>query len=371
MSSASAPTPAKPTAPPIGDVFGPPAVPTTDTEVMPRAGEKRDRETSPSPAKDAPVPDRPASKSPVKKTGSPTKKRNTTLRTKLQLTAVDIETLDLQGCRVLLKTVLGELEDLKKEQKALLALIPKQPLQSAQKKPVSEDPAPTHAPAAPTPTDPVGPSRSGTEGAAAALPATRTYAAVADTQRTAWDLIRPRGRPQSGATLTGTATPSSTDQLGTVYIKLHRTPMRQLRGALQVLFIPTSLILDYAFVRENTLQVMVKMESRDRLERAFRSAGIEIYDSYDPLRPASASASAEEQTYAWDRFVRVVDSGIAHGRAMGRVAVVGFYEEWKAREEARRAGPVTAAPIPGDKTILTRQSQDADASMQEEASLQC
>ncbi|KAE8217815.1 hypothetical protein CF319_g8180 [Tilletia indica] len=86
----------KPTNLKPSDLFGPPMAP-KPAEVLPRAGEKHGRESSPFPEKDAAMPDQSAPATPVKKVRSSTKKRNNAPRAKLQLTGTDIEKMDLQA----------------------------------------------------------------------------------------------------------------------------------------------------------------------------------------------------------------------------------------------------------------------------------
>ena len=118
---------------------------------------------------------------------------------------------------------------------------------------------------------------------------------------------------------------------------------RVTRRALQVLSVRTSLIRDYAWVRENTLQVLVPAAGRDSLVASFKTADISVFENFDPTRPSSQNPSAEEREYAWTRLTRIAESGIEHGRSTNLPGVVAFYEEWKRREDSRRAAELATS----------------------------
>ncbi|KAL9932994.1 hypothetical protein V8E36_008249 [Tilletia maclaganii] len=123
------------------------------------------------------------------------------------------------------------------------------------------------------------------------------------------------------------------EALAPLFVKIARQPIRGLRQALQQLRIPTSLIHDYAFVRENTLQMIALKDGRERLIAALRHEGIEVFDEFDPTRPRHADASSAEHDYARERFRRVAASSIAHAEKQGSTGVVLLFEEWLKRME--------------------------------------
>ncbi|KAE8181311.1 hypothetical protein CF336_g8966 [Tilletia laevis] len=113
------------------------------------------------------------------------------------------------------------------------------------------------------------------------------------------------------------------------------------------------LIHDYAFVRENTLQVIAVQHGRDRLEDCFRREGFAVFDSFDPTRPREESASAAEHEYARSSFRRQVANSVEHALSRGREGVANFYKGWLARAEKEWLKQPSAeatgskAPAPG------------------------
>ncbi|KAL9935316.1 hypothetical protein V8E36_005664, partial [Tilletia maclaganii] len=116
--------------------------------------------------------------------------------------------------------------------------------------------------------------------------------------------------------------------LAPLFVKIAWQPIRGLLQALQQLRIPTSLIHDYAFVRENTLQMIAIKDGRERLIAALRHEGIEVFDEFDPTRPRHEDASAAEHDYARERFRRVAASSIAHAEKQGSLGVARLFQDW-------------------------------------------
>ncbi|KAE8239071.1 hypothetical protein A4X13_0g8263, partial [Tilletia indica] len=382
--------PAPPTV--TSDVFGPdvPIVP-IDPLATPKAGSKRNREPSPiieaaaeaaagtagSPSKSAASPtkkratgpptalrsgDPPTATfaavaagtvgSPAKVTATPTKKRSTALRPKNGVQAQDLDKLDENGLRAICKMLLEEVAELKASNKKILSLLAKPtPAAVPEKEPVTavenvpdlivEKGLPWKAPHRPARS----PRRAG-GGAVMEM-------SLAQKQKEAYEQIRPRSRPSPNAYHGGPSAEPVADDLAVMTLKVHRGPTAMVRRSLQALFVPTRFIKDYGWLRENTLQIVVVKTALARLEDAFRAAGIESYEKYDPTQPGSPTAPEEAKTYAWERFVRVADSGIAHAREMGRPGVAAFYEEWKARETARRTAQAPASASPAVDAVMS------------------
>ncbi|KAL9940083.1 hypothetical protein V8E36_000788 [Tilletia maclaganii] len=149
------------------------------------------------------------------------------------------------------------------------------------------------------------------------------------------------------------------EALAPLFVKIARQPIRGLRQALQQLRIPTSLIHDYAFVRENTLQMIAIKDGRERLIAALRHEGIEVFDEFDPTRPRHADASSAEHEYARERFRRVAASSIAHTEKQGSSGVVRLFEEWLKRMETAHKTPT---PTPASSSVPVVAPSPAPAS---------
>ncbi|KAE8238005.1 hypothetical protein A4X13_0g8554 [Tilletia indica] len=384
--------PAPPTV--TSDVFGP-EVPIVliDPLATPRAGEKRTRTPSPpseaavvaaagtaeSSSKNAASPTKKraiglttalrssnppaatfaavvaaAAGSPAKAAATPTKKRSIVPRPKLGVQAQDLDKLDENGLRAICKMLLEEVAELKASNKKILGLLSKPaPAVVSEKQPdtvAEKHPDPTVEKGLPwqVPSRPArSPRRVGGGGGGA------VEMSFAQKQKEAYEQIRPRSRPSVNAYQGALQAEPVADDLAVMTLKVHRGPTAMVRRSLQALFVPTRFIKDYGWLRENTLQIVVVKTALARLEDAFRAANIEVYEKYDPTQPGSPSAPAEAKTYAWERFVRVADSGIAHAREMGRPGVATFYEEWKARETARRAAEAPASTFAAADAVMS------------------
>ncbi|KAL9933184.1 hypothetical protein V8E36_007902 [Tilletia maclaganii] len=151
-----------------------------------------------------------------------------------------------------------------------------------------------------------------------------------------------------GASSTGNAVPrpsySSAAASALAATPGEEAPLQQLR-------IPTSLIHDYAFVRENTLQMIAIKDGRERLIAALRHEGIEVFDEFGPTRPRHADASSAEHEYARERFRRMAASSIAHAEKQGSSGVVRLFEEWLKRMETAHKTPT---PTPASSSVLLK-----------------
>ncbi|CAD6971786.1 unnamed protein product [Tilletia controversa] len=165
--------------------------------------------------------------------------------------------------------------------------------------------------------------------------------------------LAPSRRPAPRANAEGGIVSPPMEDLAPIWVKIARMPTKSLRGHLRMLGIPTSLIHDYAFVRENTLQVIAVQHGRDRLEDCFRREGFAVFDSFDPTRPREESASAAEHEYARSSFRRQVANSVEHALSRGREGVANFYKGWLARAEKEWLKQPSAeatgskAPAPG------------------------
>ncbi|KAL9935125.1 hypothetical protein V8E36_006201 [Tilletia maclaganii] len=310
------------------DVFGPTIL--TPHTLQPDT-RKRDRNEAAEGANGTP-----ASTTSTPGNGASPRKRKAKGSTAMPAVAADVDGMDLTALRAHVKHAKGA-PCRQPANKQLAAALPRKPAgPPPQARPVPDANKPNTA-SVPAPT--------ATPTESAAEPASRptSYAQAARmSQEDAWSLVRPRSvrtspfPPPSGG--------SNVDEaLVTVYVALHRAPMAKFRRALQALGVRTSLIRDYAWVRENTLQVLVPTAGRDSLIASFKTAEISVFENFDPTRPSSQSPSAEEREYAWTRLTRIAESGIEHGRSTNRPGVVAFYEEWKRREDSRRAAELATS----------------------------
>ncbi|KAE8232580.1 hypothetical protein CF326_g2383 [Tilletia indica] len=145
--------------------------------------------------------------------------------------------------------------------------------------------------------------------------------------------LAPVRRPSPRVNPDGVVVSPPKEDLTPIWIKIARLPTKSLRGHLRLLGIPTSLIHDYSFVRENTLQVIAVKNGRDRLVDSFRREEFVVFETFDPTRPRSEDASAKEHEYARSSFRRQVANSIEHARSRGREGVADYYAAWLARAE--------------------------------------
>ncbi|KAK0532804.1 hypothetical protein OC835_003217 [Tilletia horrida] len=288
--------------------------------------------------------DTPASTTSSVAAGASPRKKNKGTK-KPAISGEDVDTMDVGALRALLKTTLVQLEQSQLMNKKLSAALAKLPVPVKQisapavvAAPIVRQAAAATAQSGPTVITP--PAAPLAAAGKAAVPFSDPAPALAPghapkslmSQEEAWTIVKPRYKRHD----------LRAQPLCVIYLAIGHTRMPTLRPAFRALGIDTREIRDYAFVRANTLQVLVPVESRDRMVASFRAAKIAVFDKFDATRPASASASEAERDYAWSRFLRVADSGIEHARKMDRPGVAAFYEEWKRRESARRTATVAS-----------------------------
>ncbi|KAK0550999.1 hypothetical protein OC844_006647 [Tilletia horrida] len=195
-------------------------------------------------------------------------------------------------------------------------------------------PLPTPSASAPAPRGIPGP----VAGSSSAIPSTLTAAdfpplPTVDRRALARAALAPVRQKLPRSDGAGRVLSPPSEALTPLWVKIARQPFQQLRAHLRALGIPTSLIHDYAFVRENTLQVIAVKDGRNRLATSFAAEGFTVFETFDPTRPRPGDLPANEHEYARDRFRRQVSNSVEHANARGRPGVAAFYSAWLQRVE--------------------------------------